>query len=347
VTGEPVSVIIPARNEAATISTVVGSILGSTYPGLEVLVVDDRSTDATAALVQALAAEDSRVRLIPGAELPDEWYGKPWACFQGYRSARSDILLFTDADTRHAPGLLARAVGALVSRPGDLVTVAPHQRCDSFWERLVMPQIWLLLGLRYHPDRVTHARRERDVIANGQFILVTRQAYEAVGTHEAVRHEVAEDLALAQAFFRDGRRVFFAFAHSLMETRMYSSLAQIIEGWSKNVYLGGRQSFPNQPLLQSLVPLMLAVALLFWLLPPVALGLTSGAGGPGQAALAATGLSVLFWMLISYGMRIPILYGVGYPLGALVALYIAARSTWRGSRRVEWRGRTYKVTGER
>jgi chlorobactene glucosyltransferase len=347
VTGGPVSVIVPARNEAATISTVIRSILRSTYPDLEVLVVDDRSTDETATLVQALAAEDARLRLVPGTELPEEWYGKPWACYQGYRSARFDILLFTDADTRHAPELLARAVGALVARARDLVTVAPHQRCESFWERLVMPQIWLLLGLRYHPDRVNRARRERDVIANGQFILVTREAYEAVGTHAVVRHEVAEDLALAQAFFRSGRRVFFAFAHSLMETRMYSSLAQIIEGWSKNVYLGGRRSFPNEPLLQFLVPVMLAIAFLFWLLPPVMLVVAWSAGGTGQAALAATGLSALFWMLISHGMRIPILYGLGYPLGALVALYIAARSTWRGSRLVEWRGRTYQVTGDR
>jgi chlorobactene glucosyltransferase len=204
-----------------------------------------------------------------------------------------------------------------------------------------MPQIWLLLGLRYHPNRVNQARRERDVIANGQFILVTREAYEAVGTHAAVRHEVAEDLALAQAFFRAGRRVHFAFAHRLMETRMYSSLAQLVEGWSKNVYLGGRRSFPDEPLLRSLVPLMLAIALLFWLVPPVTLAVTRGAGSLGQSALAATGLSTLFWMLISYGMRIPILYGLGYPLGALVALYIAARSTWRGSHRVEWRGRVY------
>jgi chlorobactene glucosyltransferase len=342
-----VSVIVPARNEAATIRIVVSSILASTCRSIEVLVVDDRSTDATAALVRELEAEDSRVRLVPGAELPDGWYGKPWACFQGYQSARAGILLFTDADTRHAPELLARAVGALVRRPGDLVTVAPHQRCETFWERLVMPQIWLLLGLRYHPTRVNQARRERDVIANGQFILVTREAYEAIGTHAAVRGEVAEDLALAQAFFRAGRRIHFAFAHRLMETRMYSSLGHLIEGWSKNIYLGGRRSFPDEPLLRSVVPLMLAIALLFWLVPPVTLGVTRAAGGLGQAALAATGLSTLFWMLISYGMRIPILYGLGYPLGALVALYIAARSTWRGSRRVEWRGRIYRaVNGE-
>jgi len=339
-TGTPVSVIIPARNEAAVIETVVRSVLASTYQPLELLVVDDRSTDDTASIVKRLAEEDSRVRLVPGEPVPEGWYGKPWACLQGYRAARGDLLLFTDADTRHEPELLARAVGALRQERADLVTVAPRQRCVTFWERLVMPQVWLLLALRYHPSRVNRAARARDVIANGQFILVPRESYEAVGTHRIVRGEVAEDLALAQAFQRAGRRIHFAFAERLMETRMYHSLPHLVEGWSKNMYLGGRRSFPESPVLRALVPVMLAASFAFWLVPPAALVLA--AGGLVPAAAAATGLSAVFWMTISYGMKIPAWYGLLYPLGALVGLYIGLRSTWRGARRVEWRGRVYE-----
>jgi chlorobactene glucosyltransferase len=247
VEGPLVSVVIPARNEFQAIEAVVRSILASSYGAFELLVVDDRSTDDTAAIVERLAAGDPRVRLVRGEPLPDGWYGKPWACAQGARAGAGRLLLFTDADTRHEPELLGRAVGALGHERADLVTVAPHQRCVTFWERLVMPQIWLLLGLRYHPREVNRARRERDVIANGQFILTTREAYDAIGTHAAVRHEVAEDLALAQAYLRQGRRIHFAFAERLMETRMYQSLPQLVEGWSKNVYLGGRRSFPQEP----------------------------------------------------------------------------------------------------
>jgi chlorobactene glucosyltransferase len=345
-TGVPVSVIIPARNESATIETVVRSVLASTYRPLELLVVDDRSTDDTAAQVERLAAEDPRVRLVHGEPLPPGWYGKPWACLQGYRAATGELLLFTDADTRHAPELLARSVGALQAERADLLTVAPRQLCVTFWERLVMPQIWLLLALRYHPTLVNRARRERDVIANGQFILVPRASYEMVGTHEVVRTEVAEDLALAQAFHRAGKRVHFAFADRFMETRMYRSLGEMVEGWSKNMYLGGRRSFPGEPLLQALVPLMLVSAFGFWLAPPLALALGGGSGPMGLAAVAATGASALFWMLISAGMRIPPWYGLLYPLGALVALSIALRSAWRGGRRVEWRGRAYTASGE-
>jgi chlorobactene glucosyltransferase len=340
--GEPLSIVIPARNEAATIETAVRSILASSYQSLELIVVDDRSTDDTANIVARLAAGDRRLRLLRGEKLPNGWFGKPWACHQGYLAASADLLLFTDADTRHEPELLGRAVGALRQERADLVTISPYQRCDTFWERLIMPQIWLLLGLRYHPQRVNRATRERDVIANGQFILVGREAYRATGGHEAVRHEVAEDLALAQAFLRAGRKIHFAFAERLMETRMYHSLAHMVEGWSKNVYLGGRRSFPHEPALRALVPVMLVAALFFWLAPPVALALSGGEGVLVPAALIATCLSLVFWGLISYGMRIPTGYALGYPLGALMTLYIVARSTWRGARRVEWRGRVYR-----
>jgi chlorobactene glucosyltransferase len=335
-----VSVIIPARNEAATIATVVRSVLDTSYSPFELLVVDDRSSDRTAAIVESLPP-DPRLRLVRGEELPEGWYGKPWACFQGYRHARGELLLFTDADTIHQPALLGHAVGALEQENAALVTVSPTQRCVTFWERLVMPQIWFLLALRYHPRTVNRARRASDVIANGQFILTSRTAYEIAGTHAAVRHEVAEDLALAQTYLTKGLKLHFAFAERLMETRMYQGLAHLIEGWSKNIYLGGRRSFPDEPLRRALVPVMLVLAMLFWLAPPAVLTAAGVEPALARPALAATGLSALFWMLICYGMRIPVLYGLGYPMGALMALYIILKSTWRGGRRVEWRGRVY------
>jgi chlorobactene glucosyltransferase len=343
--GELVSVIVPARNEAATIRTLLSSLLATRYHPVEILVVDDRSTDDTAAVISTFS--DPRLRLIRGDELPQGWYGKPWACYQGFRAARGSLLLFTDADTHHHPELLGRAVGALSQQGAGLVTVSPLQRCVTFWERVVMPQIWFLLALRYHPPAVNRGRQERDVIANGQFILTTRQAYEAAGTHKVVSQEVAEDLALAQAYLRRGLKLHFAFAERLMETRMYQNLAQLIEGWSKNIYLGGRRSFPGQPLLQALVPLMLTVAMLFWLAPPILLLCSTFIGGlrdVAGAAIIASAASTLFWMLMCRQMQIPAIYGAGYPLGALMALYIVARSTWRGSRRVEWRGRVYGGT---
>lgn len=341
--GIPLSIIIPARNEAGTIATVLGSILESKYAPLEVLVVDDRSTDDTAGHALAASMGDPRVRVIHGAELPPGWYGKPWACLQGAREATGSLLLFTDADTRHAPELHGRAVAMLEREGSDLVTVSPTQRCVTFWERLVMPQVWVLLGLRYPPHVVNRARHRRDLVANGQFILVRREAYEAAGTHEAVRQEVAEDLALAHAFFDAGRRMTFAWATDYMETRMYRGLGPLIEGWSKNLYLGSRRSYPDEPLLRAVAPAMVAGGLAFWLAPTAMV--LAGIGGwvpallmPGAIAWA---LTASFWAVVSAAMSIPPWYGLLHPLGAAMALYILARSTWRGAGQVEWRGRTY------
>jgi chlorobactene glucosyltransferase len=337
--GRLASIIVPARNEAVTIATVVSSILETTYSPMELIVVDDQSTDTTADILRRMT--DPRLRVITGEPLPAGWYGKAWACLQGYQAARGEILLFTDADTRHQPELLARAAGALLENGSDLVTISPLQRCITFWERLVMPQIWLLLALRYHPRAVNRARKARDVIANGQFILTTRTAYETAGTHAAVRGEVAEDLALAQTYLRHGLKLYFAFAERLMETRMYRSLRELIEGWSKNIYLGGRRSFPDEPVLRALVPLMLTLAMVFWLAPPIWLVLSIVTHGHVVPAVMATTFSALFWMLICSGMDIPPRYGLAYPLGALTALYIVFRSTWRGRAMVAWRGRVY------
>jgi chlorobactene glucosyltransferase len=337
--GIPISVIIPARNESETITTVVRSILASTYDQFELIVVDDRSTDDTAARVASLAANDPRVRLVPGEELPTGWFGKPWACAQGAAVATGRYLLFTDADTTHEPDLLGHAVGAMESDGAALLTLTTQQTCVTFWERIVMPQIWVVLGLRYPPQRVNTATRPDQLVANGQFIMVQRDAYDAIGGHGAVAGEVVEDLALAQAFLRSGRRVRLMFGETLISTRMYRSLGEMVEGWSKNLYLGARQSAPANPVARALAPLALMLGFVWWMVP---VGLLLAGVATGAAKLAI-GISVFFWMLISFGMRIPAWYGVFYPLGAMMALAIVIRSTLRGGRRVEWRGRTYRV----
>ncbi len=333
---------MPARNEADNIEGLLESLQRSEYDRFEVLVVDDRSTDETARLAESFVARDTRFRLVRGSELPAGWYGKPWACYQGYREASGSLLLFTDADTRHDPGLLGRAVGALQAAGADLVSLIPRQVCLTFWERVIMPQIGLMLALRFSPASVNRARRSRQVIANGQFILVRREHYEAVGTHYRVRDQVAEDLALAQAFWRTGATLHLAHAESLIQTRMYTSLRGLIEGWSKNLYLGSRASFPDNPFTGRFAPIGLLLGLLYWLVPPAWLALAGAGAVPGlEAALLATSLCTLFWTASCVALGIPPWYGLAFPLGALMSMYIIGRSIWRGSRAVEWRGRTY------
>jgi chlorobactene glucosyltransferase len=334
-TGRLVSVIIPARNESATVDRLLESLRRTTYAPVEIIVVDDASTDDTAARAGRHAAADPRVRVVRGAPLPEGWYGKSWACVQGYRVARGDLLLFTDADTDHEPRVLAHAVGALERSGADLVTVLTRQELVTFWERAVMPQILTLLLFRYRPAQLNRAQKGRDVIANGQFILTRREAYESAGTHEAVRDGVAEDLLLAQRFLATGKRLKAWWAEDLVATRMYSGLGAMLEGWSKNIYLGGRATFPDEPVLRSLVPLALIAGPVFWLVPLIAT-LFGAAWAP-----AAIALSVAFWTLIVIGLRLPPMYGLAYPLGAVMTLVMVARSLARGERKVVWRGREY------
>lgn len=332
-----VSIIVPARNEGATIDLLLSSLRESRYDNCEILVVDDRSEDDTAARVHHHALLDPRIRLLPGAPLPAEWFGKPWACHQGVAASTGELLLFVDADTSHHPDLLAHAVGALLAENATLLTLTSHQRCETFWERLVMPQIWLLLGIRFVPERINRAIRQDQVVANGQFILVHRAGYDQLGGHAAVRSEVVEDLALAQQAFRTGLRVRMMFGESLLSTRMYRTLGQMIEGWSKNLYTGARQSMSSHPLLMPLAPLLVMGVFLFWLLPPL---LFLAGILPGAMAIAI-GCSLVVWALVNRGMRIPLRYTPGYPLGAVMALAIMIRSTIRGRRKIVWKGREY------
>ena len=285
VTGVKLSVIIPARNESAQIGTVLASVLGSTYTPLEIVVVDDRSTDDTARKVAELAAGDARLRLVPGQALPRGWYGKPWACQQGADHATGDVLVFIDADTKHHPELMARAVSMLQETKADLLTVAPRQLVVSFWERVIMPQVWVMLGIRYHPSSVNKARKPWGVIANGQFMMFPRASYAALGGHAAVRSEVVEDLAMGQRVVAQGRKLWFAIAYDLMETRMYQNLRQVVEGWSKNVFIGSRISIGENPVLRLLAPPLMALNPVFWLVPPVILAHRPG-GTCTSAALS-------------------------------------------------------------
>ncbi len=341
-----VSVIVPARNEAANIETCVRSLVQADHVDFEIIVVDDRSEDGTAVIARSIApGRARRLLVVPGAELPEGWLGKPWACAQGAAAAEGDLLLFTDADTQHGPDLLARAVLGVEEENADLLTVMGHQILGSFWERVVQPQIFVLMLFRYpRLESMAANARWRDAIANGQYMLFTRAAYQAVGGHESVRDEVAEDLALAQRVKRSGMRLRIRSAQSDLSTRMYRSLGQMIEGWSKNLVMGGLQSVP--PWLRPVtLPASLATGIGLWIVPPVALiASLLGVGGAGLFAwsLTATALSVVIWTIFGRFMKVPAGYGLLYPLGASIGTYIFVRS-WVKGRHVEWKGRRYTL----
>ena len=339
------SVIIPARDEEANIERCLRSVLATTWPRLEVIVVDDHSRDATAATAARIAAIDSRARVMPAPELPRGWFGKPWACQAGARAARGEILCFIDADTTHAPDLLTRTVNAMRSRGAGMVTVAGTQEMGSFWEVVLQAQVFTMLTMRYGgTETVNRSRRRWDKIANGQFIAITRSAYESIGGHESVRDRVAEDLMLAQQLFTAGQRTALVLGTAQLSTRMYTSLGGIVRGWRKNVFAGGIDALPPHRLLRILFPLGLTAFPVAELGPCLVLaGWLLGAplSAVAQVWVSATMTAMLLgWCAVYLRAGRSALYALTFPLGAAVLLWIFVGAIVRG-RRVAWKGRDY------
>jgi chlorobactene glucosyltransferase len=289
---------------------------------------------------------------VDGDELPEGWLGKPWACAQGAQIADGDLLLFTDADTTHGAELLQRAVAGLYEDGAGLLTVVGRQLLGSFWERLVQPHIFMLMLIRFpNFERAAANARWRDAIANGQFLLFTRDAYEGIGRHKAVRDEVVEDLALAQHVKRAGFALRIRSAENDLSTRMYRSLAGLVAGWSKNIVTGGLQSFPRW-MRPAVAPVSLVSGVTLWLLAPAVLALAGAQWllgvdswlGPGWSlwAVCVYAASTVLWVWFYRRMHVSALYGPLYPFAALVGSWIFVRSWVRGSN-VEWKGRAYRL----
>jgi chlorobactene glucosyltransferase len=339
-----VSVIVPARNEARNIERCVRSILATAYEPVEVIVVDDHSTDGTGDLARTAGFGDARLRVIVPPPLPPEWFGKQWACHTASLEARGELLLFTDADTWHAPDLIARMVRARATGNFAMLSTAGWQEMDTFWERVVLPIPFFFLALRFGgTDAAERTRNPRNAIANGQCFMVTRSAYDAAGGHVAVRDNVAEDLRIAQTFVAAGHRIAIRLGIHQLRTRMYTSLAEVIGGWAKNVYAGGRYMLPSWPFVSLLYACALVLVPLLMQAPLVALLAAWWGWAPewvGQAGAIAL-LAQTLWATAAFALlRLPLWYGLSHPLGSVMMAWIGAVAASRGNR-VRWKGRTY------
>ena len=345
--GPLVSVIVPARNERRNIEACVQSILAGRYSRVEVIVVDDRSTDGTGDVARALGRLDGRIHVVQTDDLPDGWFGKPWACAKGAGAARGDLLCFTDADARHGADLVVRTVNEMRERGLDMLSVVGHQELGSFWERVVQPHVFWMLASRYGgTESVNRSGRVRDKIANGQCIFVRRAAYEAIGGHHAVHDRVAEDLALAQRLFAAGNRTELVMGNEDLSTRMYTSLHEIMAGWRKNVFAGGRDAMPWGRLGQLIFPALLLAVPLLTVVPPVVLLVSAFTGAPHWlwvGAAVALAAEVATWVAVYRWMNAPPSYALLFPLGAIVFGIIAIQAIARGAS-VEWKDRAYVTT---
>ena len=340
-----ITVIVPVRDEEANIAPCLQSLLTQDYPEnhLNVLAVDDHSADTTAQIVRRLAARHPRIGLIAAPPLPPRWIGKSHACWIGAGAAapQAQWLCFIDADVRADRALLASAVRAACERRLDLLSLAPRQELYSFAERLILPCGLILLSF-IQDLRHAQARTGQSVTATGQFMLVRREAYAAVGGHAAVCTAICEDLEFARRLKQSGRSVLLMDGEDMLATRMYTGWRTLWPGLAKNLVdtLGGAAPTAS---------LALAAVALAWAALAVPLidltGAMQGADGAVAAlVLAVVGSAAAFGLHIAatFHFRIPFWYGLLFPLGYTAGALMAFDSVRRRrSGRISWKGRMY------
>jgi glycosyltransferase involved in cell wall biosynthesis len=234
-----VTAIVPARNEEAVIAACVGSL--AREPQLaQILVVNDQSSDATADVVRGCMKGIPNLRLLETNNLPDGWVGKNHALWVGVQQATSPWILFTDADAQHSGNSVACALQIAHERQAALVSFSPEQISNNWYEKALIPFIYLRLAKKFSYERVNDPKSPI-AAANGQFLLIRRDVYDSIGGHRGVAGEVLEDVAIALRVKRAGHRIWFGSGQGLVRTRMYTSFGARWEGWKKNLYrlMGG------------------------------------------------------------------------------------------------------------
>ena len=231
-----VSVLIPARNEEKNIKRIINSMLRQDYKNLEILVLDDNSTDSTADIVRQFCEKDKRVKLIKGQPLPKGWKGKCFACHQLSKIAKGDYFVFTDADTLHYPDSISGALAALIKNKLDVISIYPRQIAVTFAERMTIRFIHFAI-LSFMPlILVKHTKSPFFSTAIGQFFLFKRQVYEKTGGFESVKDEILEDINISKQIKRCGYKIMVYDGSDSIFCRMYTNLHDVVKGFSRFIY---------------------------------------------------------------------------------------------------------------
>lgn len=345
-----VSVIVAAKDEEENIESCVRSMLDQDYPNFEMIVCNDRSDDNTAAIVERLASEDSRVRLINIEHLPEGWCGKNNAMQNGVAAAKGEWICMIDADCEQTSRrTLSTAMQYAFDKGSDLLSVLPMLEMKGFWENVVQPVCSGIMMIWFEPDKV-NSPNYSNAYANGAFMLMKRTAYEQIGTHEAVKNEVNEDMHMADRVKKAGLNLRVVRNKGLYKVRMYTSFKQILRGWSR-IFFG---TFGTLKRLSISLAVLMTMGLLPYIVAGVMLPLAVAGIEPtgwlwacGLAGVAGIVLQVsviyLFYKLIGARKNLAWTYPIGCVV-AIVALIMSLTKLRKGAKLV-WRNTSYQSGG--
>src|ERR1700758_2970688 len=264
-----VTAIVPARNEEASIAACINS-LAAQPEIVEIIAVNDQSSDRTAEILRDLAKDISQLRVLDAPPPPSGWVGKNHAAWLGAQQATSPWLLFSDADAVLLEGAIAKTLALAAEKDAALISFSPQQELRTWYEKVLIPFIYLRLAQRFSFDEVNDPS-SKAAAANGQFLMIARAAYEAVGGHAAIHNSVLEEVALARRVKSDGFRIWFASGFGIVRVRMYRSFSAMWEGWKKNLFqlMGGTTGSIFSEF-ESALPWMVLVILIIGIKLPIA-----------------------------------------------------------------------------
>lgn len=328
------TVIIPARNEENNIAKCLDSLLNQSFKDFEIVVASDESTDRTEEIVENYKENNNNIFLLKIQDKPDGWIGKNYALFLGQQYAKGLYLLFLDADVELNEKCLELSLKNLIDSTNDIISYAAFQECKTIIEYAIQPLVFHILNILY-PLKKISSNKSNITALNGIFILISRENYELLGTHESVKNKVLEDVEFAKIARRSNLNISFSYAPQLIKVRMYNNFKDLFNGWSKNFYalLGYSKiksfalfvfliSVFNFPLFLMLFCSSFSVYFLLWLI-----------------------FLILYFCFVCHIMGYRFYVGFLFPFGSIVLALIILQSlinyTFTGS--VKWKNRTYKV----